>query len=74
MDKIKHFIACFIPTAILGLYGLSGSIGIAVTKEWCDSRTEGNKWDWWDIFFDFLGTCAGLYAHYMFGLNKIIAR
>lgn len=24
-------------------------------KEWCDMRTEGNKWDW----IDFLATCLG---------------
>jgi len=28
---------------------------LAGCKEFCDMRTEGNKWDWWD----FLATCLG---------------
>ena len=28
---------------------------LAGCKEFCDMRTPGNKWDWWD----FLATCLG---------------
>lgn len=69
-DKVKHFIICFIPTFTLGVYGISGSMGAGITKEWCDSHQPGNKWDWWDIAADVAGAIAGLLAHY--GLKYLI--
>ena len=68
-DLKKHFIAGFLVAALVGLpcyleslnlfAGLwsvltSGIIAGGV-KEYCDMRTEGNKWDW----LDFAATCIG---------------
>jgi hypothetical protein len=34
---------------------LASGIIAGGVKEYCDLRTDGNKWDWWD----FLTTCLG---------------
>ena len=46
---------------------LTGGIIAAGIKEYCDLRTEGNRWDWWD----FLATCLGaaLVALFIVGLH-----
>lgn len=40
---------------------------LAGCKEFCDMRTPGNKWDWWD----FLATCLGavLVALFIVGMH-----
>ena len=59
-DKLKHFIVCFIVTAIAGSHGAAAAMGAGITKEWCDSHQPDNKWDWWDIAADVAGIIAGL--------------
>ncbi len=64
-DKILHFSVCFIVSAIGGLYGISMSAGLAVGKEYGDSKAVGNKWDWLDILADCIGMFIGGVAHYL---------
>ena len=68
-DKKYHVLAGLLVAALVGLpcylesinlfAGLWAAIvsGIIAggVKEWCDMRTDGNKWDWWDFF----ATCLG---------------
>ena len=44
-----HYLAAAIWATIVS------GILLAGCKEYCDMRTEGNKWDWWD----FGATCLG---------------
>jgi uncharacterized protein YfiM (DUF2279 family) len=64
-DLIKHFLICFIVTAIAGSHGAAASMAAGVTKEWCDSKQPGNKWDWWDIAADVAGAACGLAFNYL---------
>ena len=63
-DKILHFFACLIPS-LFGLYGVSFAAGLALGKEYGDSKSSGNKWSWGDILADILGMVVG------FGLGKL---
>jgi len=68
-DKKKHFIAGLAVAIVVALpvylesLNLCAGLWSALTsgiiaggvKEYCDLRTEGNKWDWWD----FVATCIG---------------
>jgi len=38
-----------------GLWACLAGVIAGGVKEFCDLRTEGNKWDWWD----FAATCLG---------------
>ena len=68
-DKKKHFIAGLLVAAFVGLpcyleslnlfaglwTSLTSGIIAGGVKEYCDMRTEGNKFDLWDFF----ATCIG---------------
>lgn len=68
-DKKYHVLAGLLVAALVGLPAYLESLNLfaglwsALTsgiiaggvKEYCDMRTEGNKWDLWD----FLATCLG---------------
>ena len=68
-DKKYHFLAGLLVAALVGLPAYLESLNLfaglwsALTsgiiaggvKEYCDMRTEGNKWDW----LDFVATCIG---------------
>ena len=68
-DKKYHVLAGLIVAVFVGLpcylesLNLFAGLWSALTsgiiaggiKEYCDMRTEGNKWDWWD----FACTCIG---------------
>ena len=68
-DKKYHVLAGLLVAAFVGLpcyleslnlfaglwSAIVSGILLAGCKEYCDMRTEGNKWDWWD----FLATCLG---------------
>lgn len=68
-DKIKHILAGLFVAAIVGLpcyleslnlfagvwSAIVSGILLAGCKEYCDMKTPGNKWDWWD----FGCTCIG---------------
>jgi ABC-type transporter Mla maintaining outer membrane lipid asymmetry permease subunit MlaE len=68
-DKKYHVLAGLLVAAFVGLpcyleslnlfaglwSALTSGIIAGGVKEWCDMRTEGNKWDWWD----FAATCFG---------------
>lgn len=80
-DKKKHFIAglataivvampCYLESLNLfaGLWSaLTSGIIAGGVKEYCDMRTEGNKWDW----MDFGCTCLGavIVALFILGLH-----
>lgn len=62
-DKIKHIIAGFLVALVIGLPSyldsgclfagiwpaISGGCIAGGIKEWCDNRTDGNKFDWRDL-------------------------
>lgn len=62
-DKIKHIAAGILAAAIVALpayldssnlfagiwASLTAGAVAGVVKEWCDNRTDGNKWDWKDL-------------------------
>lgn len=68
-DKKYHVLAGLLVAASVGLpcyleslnlfaglwSALTSGILLAGCKEYCDMRTDGNKWDW----LDFLTTCFG---------------
>jgi uncharacterized protein YfiM (DUF2279 family) len=80
-DKKQHFIAglliaalvalpCYLESVNLfaGLWSaLTSGIIAGGVKEYCDMRTEGNKWDW----LDFAATCIGaaLVALFIVGMH-----
>ena len=80
-DKINHIFAGAMVAAFIGLpaYLESGNLfaglwtpltsGIIAggVKEFCDMRTEGNKWDWWDFACTIIG--AVLVALLIIGLH-----
>lgn len=80
-DKKYHVLAGLLVAAFVGLpcyleslnlfaglwSALTSGIIAGGVKEYCDMRTEGNKWDWWD----FLATCLGavIVALFIVGLH-----
>lgn len=35
------------------------TVGLALGKEYGDSQSPGNRWDWWDIAADAVGIAIG---------------
>lgn len=60
-DKIMHAGVCM-AAAVIHPYL---AVGLAVGKEYGDSRAPGNRWDWQDILADVVGTVAGSALHYL---------
>ena len=58
-DKILHFLVCFVAAIISPLF----SLGLALGKEYGDSKASGNHWCWWDILADAIGLVAGTILH-----------
>ncbi len=71
-DKKKHFLVCMAASFIAGLpmfiagmpflaliTGASFSAGLAIGKEYGDSKVKGNRWDWMDILADVGGLIVG---------------
>ena len=61
VDKVKHFIVCFIGTII---FGIGFGIGAGLAAEYKD-KAWGGKWDWYDLLADALGTIAGGVVNYI---------
>lgn len=72
-DKKLHFTCCmliaFAVTILIGLLsnwyvgGLAGlltAMGTGVGKEYGDKINPYNKWDWYDILADLIGTIVGI--------------
>lgn len=72
-DKKLHFTCCLlialVTTLLIGLLsnwyagGLAGlltAMGTGVGKEYGDKINPYNKWDWYDILADFIGTIVGI--------------
>ena len=73
-DKILHFLACAALTFLtMGLFfvvnspyyyaalaGILVSTAAAWGKEYGDKVNPNNKWDWYDVFADSIGTIIGL--------------
>ena len=72
-DKQLHFICCMLIASVItftlglisnwytgGIAGLLTAIGTGVGKEYGDSKAIGNKWDWYDILADSIGTIVGI--------------
>ncbi|MBQ1484924.1 MAG: hypothetical protein IIZ44_00555 [Muribaculaceae bacterium] len=80
-DKIKHILAGLTVSFFVGVpayvndHALFSAIWVALwsglfaagIKEWCDMRTDGNKWDWWDFGCTCLG--AVIVALFIIGLH-----
>ena len=58
-DKILHFLVCFLAAIISPMF----SLGLALGKEYGDSKAAGNHWCWWDILADAVGLVAGTILH-----------
>lgn len=72
-DKLYHFAACAIVAlvtsftmlflhstyAISLLSGTLSGIAIGVGKEYGDFKAVGNKWDWYDLLADIIGSVFG---------------
>ncbi len=54
-DKWMHFGAC----AVASLVSTMLAVGLAVGKEYGDSKAPGNRWDWMDIAADVAGIAVG---------------
>ena len=54
-DKILHFLVCFLAAIISPMF----SLGLALGKEYGDSKASGNHWCWWDIISDTTGIVIG---------------
>ena len=82
-DKILHALVCFVATIASFAYmhlinafwpSFSASwllpMGLGFGKEYGDSNAKGNKWDWWDILADVVGTAIGMAAIFVWHLIK----
>lgn len=58
-DKIQHFIVCLIASVFSPLF----AAGLAIGKEFADSRSTGNHWCWLDLLADFIGIAIGTIPH-----------
>lgn len=62
-DKILHF-AVNVALGLTSIFQLWLAIGLCVGaslgKEYGDSKSQGNKWDWWDILADAIGAVVGI--------------
>lgn len=54
-DKWLHFGVCALASIINPWLG----VGLAIGKEYGDSKSPNNKWDWWDILADVIGIIVG---------------
>lgn len=72
-DKKLHFTCCLlialVTTILIGLLsnwyagslaGLLTAMGTGVGKEYGDKINPYNKWDWYDILADLIGTIVGI--------------
>ena len=72
-DKKLHFTCCmliaFATTILIGLLsnwyagslaGLLTAMGTGVGKEYGDKINPYNRWDWYDILADLIGTIVGI--------------
>ena len=58
-DKWQHFGVCLSASVISPWLG----VGLAVGKEYGDSKAIGNRWDWQDILADIVGVTVGSVIH-----------
>ncbi len=54
-DKLYHFGICL----IVSIFQPWLAVGLALGKEYGDSKAQGNKWSWGDILADALGVILG---------------
>lgn len=58
-DKLYHFSICL----IVSIFQPWLAVGLALGKEYGDSKAQGNKWSWCDIVADGLGIVVGTALH-----------
>lgn len=64
LDKIKHAFVCFVAAILSPLF----SFGLALGKEYGDSKAVGNHWCNYDLIADVLGLVLGsLIRYFIFG-------
>ena len=54
-DKLYHFGICF----MVSIFNPWLAVGLALGKEYGDSKAQGNTWSWCDILADALGVILG---------------
>ena len=75
LDRVEHCMACALLTVVgamvagygedgvppltLAVVGGSLAMGAGLIKEWADSNTEGDFFDWGDLAADFAGCVLG---------------
>lgn len=59
LDKVYHFMFCFLLSFSFGTHGVFASISASLTKEFSDSINPNSKWCWYDILADLLGILVG---------------
>lgn len=62
LDKWKHFGVCLIASIVSPWL----AVGLALGKEYGDSKAVGNKWDWMDIVADAVGVLIGTMLRILF--------
>ena len=60
-DKALHLFVCLVAAVINPWL----AVGLAIGKEYGDSRASGNHWCWWDLLADAIGICVGGTLHYL---------
>lgn len=58
-DKQLHMLVCFLAAIISPML----AIGLAIGKEYGDSKSPTNRWDWMDILADTIGLVPGAVIH-----------
>lgn len=58
-DKWQHFGVCLVAAVICPWL----AVGLAIGKEYGDSKSPNNKWDWYDILADGVGVVIGTIIH-----------
>ena len=83
-DKLEHYVLCTAVTFITavavmlvgkspmwgGIVATAFTLGLALGKEFGDSRAYGNHWCWWDLLADLLGILTG--NGILFGVVKLL--
>lgn len=80
-DKKQHFLTCMTAAFVAGfpflamgspltaiVSGSCFSAGLALGKEYGDSKAAGNKWDWFDILADVGGLIIGVLPYILLSI------
>lgn len=60
-DKLKHMGVCLCASIVSPML----AVGLALGKEYGDSKARGNHWCWNDLYADGIGIVVGAVLHYV---------